>query len=82
MGDDSDVVHVGGCYISKLVLSDNIIIYDTGASVSIFKSMYGYKRRVLLKKNIVTGNGMISTTPNFWSGLCATESSCEHSFYV
>ena len=48
MGDDSEeIVQVENCYIFQLALTDNLIIYDTGASVSIFKSMYGYAELAL-----------------------------------
>ena len=46
-------------------MSNNLIIYDTGASVSIFKDTYSYELRSLPTKNIMTGNGRVSTSSGY-----------------
>ena len=60
--DDSDVVQIE---VSLVSIDGDCIVYDSGASISIFNDYGGHEKIELPRKTIMTGNGRIVTTSGF-----------------
>ena len=71
MVDDSDVVHISlsDVEISMIGVEKDFIVYDSGASISIFNDYGGHEKLVLPKKFVMTGNGRIETSSGFMHPL-------------
>ena len=71
MVDNSDVVHISlsDVEIAMISVERDLIVYDSGASISIFNDYGGHEKLVLPKKFLMTGNGRIETSSGFMHPL-------------